>query len=273
MAQRKQIEQFVLEHHRVHYHLDWHPIDVWLRDQVSPSILGYQLDMLMGVLFFTPPHQNIAWLRMAALHNDAQSIHFAELIQAAVETGHAVGLNELLSLESAHWLGDLLLANRFRMIDKIIHFKRYDTAQPLAMPRHDLMLNIRPLRLDEIDVALQVDHAAFHPYWQMQYEDLAVMTSVADIFVGVDIDSDIVAYLLATTYHDAVHLTRLATHPRVQGQGIATMLVQWLIAQNPRTSITVNTQQTNLRSQRLYEKLGFRLLTFKTPVWHRKLFE
>ncbi len=79
-----------------------------------------------------------------------------------------------------------------------------------------------------------------------------------------------VGYQLSTLYRDGLHLARLATLPEVQGQGIGGVLLGQLIDQFARRgvlSVTVNTQRSNLQSQRLYQRYGFDLTGLDMDVW------
>lgn len=261
----------MLEQYRVHYHLDWHPFETWLYDSVPSSVVAYRMGQIVGVLLFTPPHQDITWLRMVALDAHAESADFADMMQVAVSIAEQKGINEVLALESDAWLGALLLANRFRQIDKIIHMKR--PANTLFTQSTNAAIQVHDISPEDLADTLAVDHAAFGPYWQMQRDDLLSMSEGAGIFIGAIIDRQLVGYLLATVYHDTVHLTRLAILPTYQRQGIASTLIHQMVLRYPAMAVTVNTQHTNTNSQRLYEKLGFRLLSLNTPVWRRKVNE
>lgn len=266
------VEEFLQDQYRVHYHLDWHPVHTWFLEAIPPSVVGYRLQDIIGLLLFTPPHQDMTWLRMAALQNDAGAMDFAALMQTATAHAASLGIQDIIALESDAWLGSLLLANRFRLIDKIIHMKRPSKLPPLNI-RVDPVILLRPAAMHELDTILTVDHAAFAPFWQMQASDLQRMANAADIFSCAIIDGQLAGYLLATAYQDTVHLTRLATSPAFQRRGLATALIQHMLQQQPQKAVTVNTQYTNTGSQQLYKKLGFQMLSFSTPVWRRKISE
>lgn len=235
------------------------------------SVVAYRMGQIVGVLLFTPHYRHMTWLRMVALGADAHPSDFAEMMRAAVSIAQQEGIAEILALESDPWLGALLLANRFLQIDKIIHMKRPSNARFSHLPNPTIQ--IHHLSHNEIEETLQVDHAAFGPYWQMKHADLASMAETTGLFIGATLDQQLVGYLLATTYQDTVHLTRLATSPLYQRQGIASTLIHQMMLHYPEMAVTVNTQHTNVTSQQLYEKLGFRLLSINTPVWRRKVNE
>jgi ribosomal protein S18 acetylase RimI-like enzyme len=97
-----------------------------------------------------------------------------------------------------------------------------------------------------------------------QSERLASPLTVATL------SGEIVGYQLATHYYDEAHLARLAVLPQHQGQGVGAALIYDLIERFSRRgiySITVNTQLTNIHSQRLYHRLGFERTGYDLPVW------
>ncbi|PJF44079.1 MAG: hypothetical protein CUN55_05790 [Phototrophicales bacterium] len=265
--------EFLMHHmHRVHYHLDWYAMEEWFSQTHPPSVVAYRDGEMIGALLFTPPHAHITWLRMVALHNQATSADFNSLMQAAIEIATQHDIEEILSLEMDSWLGNLLLANRYILIDKIIHYKR-----PAGLPIPECSSQYRIIHLfysEPIDVleARLVDHAAFEPRWQMQDDDFYAIGEASDLFIAVFFEQQIIGYLIASLYdEDMVHLSRIATDPNFQHRGVGMAMMHHLFSAYPQKAVTVNTQQTNIRSQRFYEKLQFQKLPYYHPVWLRKI--
>ena len=93
---------------------------------------------------------------------------------------------------------------------------------------------------------------------------------MASSFRVAELDRRIVAYQLSTLYRDGGHLARLATLPEVQGTGIGGALLGDLIEQFNRRGIhglTVNTNESNVQSLRLYRRYGFELTGMNMDVW------
>jgi ribosomal protein S18 acetylase RimI-like enzyme len=62
----------------------------------------------------------------------------------------------------------------------------------------------------------------------------------------------------------------LAILPAAQGQGVGAQLLSDMVMRFTRRgfrSFTVNTQETNERSQRLYQRFGFVRNGYDLPVW------
>ena len=89
-----------------------------------------------------------------------------------------------------------------------------------------------------------------------------------------DNNNQIVGYALAGHSGGSGYLQRLAVHPAVRQQGIATLLVtdalRWIRRRGARIA-WVNTQKTNDRALRLYKNLGFTLQDHPLTVLYRTL--
>ena len=89
-----------------------------------------------------------------------------------------------------------------------------------------------------------------------------------------DNNNQIVGYALAGHSGGSGYLQRLAVHPAVRQQGIATLLVNdalWWIRRRGARIAWVNTQKTNDPALRLYKKLGFTLQEHPLTVMYRTL--
>ena len=84
----------------------------------------------------------------------------------------------------------------------------------------------------------------------------------------------ILGYQLSTWHIDTGHLARLAIRPERQGQGLGALLVgqmiRFFIERNIH-HITVNTQENNTTSQRLYLRLGFKPVGHSVAYWSTDL--
>ena len=84
----------------------------------------------------------------------------------------------------------------------------------------------------------------------------------------------IIGYQISTVYRDGAHLARLAVDPAVQGQGVGKALLADTLRRFFRRgvySMTVNTQASNGRSQRLYHQFNFERNGNDLPVWSIRL--
>lgn len=264
------VRDLITQDVRIHYHLDWHSLDTWLQIAREPSILAYDAQQrLAGVILFTPPTQGYVWVRLVALHKDGTIGTFATmLLQQAVSQAQRWGIRRMMMLETVPWLKGAMQAVGFQLTDQIVHYWR--RARPVPhFPERSIQL--RQADLQDADTVLRVDHAAFAAPWRLQSFDMQAIFPKILLLTVAHKDAEVVGYQLSTQHHNKVHLTRLAVVPASQRLGVASALVEDLLRRFPERDITVNTQQSNSGSRRFYESFGFRRLSFRTPVWQRKI--
>ena len=113
-----------------------------------------------------------------------------------------------------------------------------------------------------LDVVLRIDHVAFPWLWWNSAEELRsyVVTPGVALYLGL-LEGQPVAYVGMTSYPGWGHLDRIAVLPDVQGQGVgrrALAFAAGTLARRGARRIGLSTQADNIRSQRLYERFGFR---------------
>ena len=75
---------------------------------------------------------------------------------------------------------------------------------------------------------------------------------------------------------DEGHIMRLAAHPALHGRGIGRMLLNDALAYCQKSEarvVSINTQDSNQASLRLYEGFGFRRVGRRVPLLVRELTE
>jgi ribosomal-protein-alanine N-acetyltransferase len=103
---------------------------------------------------------------------------------------------------------------------------------------------------------------------------LAQVLQEAAHFAVAELASRIVGYAYSSLTGRHGHISRIAVDPAYQGQGIGIRLLSETIRffeQNRAFGITLNTQQDNARSRRLYEWFGFKLLGDEAYLFTRPL--
>jgi ribosomal-protein-alanine N-acetyltransferase len=155
----------------------------------------------------------------------------------------------------------------FKYVEDVVTLHRTGTQVPPAY-EHNLVL--RNGYSEDIADIMRVDHAAFTPPWQMTRADVYHSQRQAASCTLAEYQGQVIGYELSTRHHTSGHLARLAVLPEIQGQRVGAVLLDNLINKFNRRgvrSITVNTQQSNIRSQRLYARYGFRRNGFDIPIW------
>lgn len=117
-------------------------------------------------------------------------------------------------------------------------------------------------RGDDLALLLELDHSAFPwLWWNSEQEFISYAdTAGVEVLIGYHGDEP-VSYLGLTAYLGWGHLDRIAVAPRYQGRGFGRESLAFAISRLMQTGarrIGLSTQKNNVRSQRLYERFGFR---------------
>ncbi len=114
-----------------------------------------------------------------------------------------------------------------------------------------------------LDRIVDIDHTAFPWLWRnsrLEFEHYLVTPGV-EIWALRDDAGEPVSYLGITSYSGWGHLDRIAVDPTRQGEGHGERAVRFALARLQRLGarrVGLSTQRSNLRSQRLYTRIGFR---------------
>ncbi|MBK8021493.1 MAG: GNAT family N-acetyltransferase [Chloroflexi bacterium] len=266
---RQATHDLIFRSYRVHSHLDWQESEAWLESNDHPARLAWIGDRLVGVMAASAPLNGACWLRLVVVSDfgDAGRI-IAALWQTMKEHLRERGVRTVAVLVSRDWLLSYLRALTFRPEENIVTLER--DRQPLPPQVQADSFILRLIYPHEIDALTAVDHTAFDPPWQMEKTDIRQAEKISSVATAALCDGEIIGYSLYTVYIDGAHLARLAVMPRAQGRGIASALLADALHRFARRSIftmTVNTQASNIRSLRLYERFGFVRNGYDLPVW------
>lgn len=193
-----------------------------------------------------------------------------DLVRSAVDRarGHGYQLIVTPALPPYEW--SPYVESGFEIRERL-HLLGHDLAGLPARPDRRLR---RATRRD-IDRILEIDHAAFDPFWRLDAAGLdeAVRATPSSRF---RVSRDGTGYALVGRAGERGYVQRLAVHPDHHGRGLGTALVLdglwWLRRWRVRDAL-VNTQESNERAVALYERLGFRRRPGGLAVLHRDLSE
>ncbi len=265
---RRDFLRFLQNDQRLHIHLDWQMVDEWISDPEVPVYLAFHERQLVGAIASAPALGHTTWLRLLGLGNAIDAdILLAELWAPLRDQLLSIGVTQIATLLLQPWMTPHLTALGFTYLDEIVTLRRQGMDVPLPL-RSDVLVRHADWR--EVRQVVEIDHTAFLPIWQLTETSLRQAARSSYSFTVAELDGRMVGYQISTMYQDGAHLARLAVLPDVQGQGIGGLLIGEMIGQFLRRgvmSVTVNTQQTNVQSQRLYQRYGFSLTGLTMPVW------
>lgn len=251
-----------------HTHLDWVKPVVWLDGDESLVRLAWQDERLVGFIGATQPFHQTSWIRMLGIANDADLEQVLQALWHAICLElRAQGVRQIAVLVVNRWLVRYLPQLGFHYLEDIITLQRYGTAAPPPRPTR---VAIRPAYLEDLPTLTHIDHSAFQPPWQMTRHEIRQAQRISASCTLALLDGEPVGYQLSTRHHSSGHLARLGVLPGHQGQGIGGRLLHHLIdrfSHRGVTSITVNTQLSNVHSQHLYQRYYFQRNGFDLPVW------
>jgi len=270
----------------IHTHLDWKPVEDWLGDQ--PFLVAERETRSLGALACPPAPADTAWLRFFAVLREVSSEEVWHLLwpqaQKRLETLEVKGA-AALSLDGR--LDPLYRASGFEQTHNVVVLSRlyertertgaskfsfpFSFSQPeSSTARTQSPATIRIARPEEYLVIGAIDTAAFIAPWQMTPELLRLAMAQANFVTVAEVDRQIVGYQLSTPSSSGAHLARLAVRPEWQGHGIGSALVVHVLEHYRKfgaRTITINTQDSNTASIRVYQRLGFTLSGVRFPVF------
>ncbi|MCU0497126.1 MAG: GNAT family N-acetyltransferase [Anaerolineae bacterium] len=265
---RKGVLDLLYHNYQTHTHLDWYTTENWLDQIPAPIRLAWEGETLIGVIGASEPLHQTCWIRLLAIRDGAPTRLILKILWESLNRelrAQAVYSASLLITDD--WVGEHIPHIGFQADDLIVTLRRQKAAAPPA-PRTQVW--IRPVEIEQIPQLAAIDQAAFVAPWQLSQTDLRHAYKLAAICTAAWLEDQLVGYQLSTRHRDAAHLARLAIAPEFQGRGIGGALLSHLISFFQRQSVhtlTVNTQDTNTRSQRLYEFYGFQRNGYDLPVW------
>ncbi len=266
--QRRATRDLTFYNYHVHTHLDWQSTDDWLRNEHTRLSLAWRDGRMVGALGASPPLNGTVWIRMAAISDGEQP---GEVLKAlwsyTSEQLREKGVTRAAVLVTREWLGQYLDDLGFAYLEDIVTLRRTGRRMPESDREPP---KIRAIDLVDIPVVTAIDQAAFEPLWQLSENDVRQAVRIAAYASVAVVDDEIVGYQVSTSHGLSAHLARLAVNPALQGQGIGGALLRDMLLRFFRRTMftsTVNTQESNIRSQRLYEYFGFQRNYYDLPVW------
>ena len=250
----------------VHRHLDWRrPLD-WLG--ASPFLVAESAGRMNAALACPPDPPGIGWIRLFAVNARMQpDIAWQTLWPAAQNALEEMGAVQAAAIPFDNWFRKLISASGFEHTHNVVVLE-WKAAKNDGVPGQTHF--IRTMQPSDISEVHAVDVAAFTPLWQNSEAALTAALKQSEVATVIEEDGEIVAYQISTQSTQGLHLARLATHPRYQGRGLAQRLVQDVqrkLVENHGSALSVNTQDINLPSLALYDKLGFELNGEQFPVY------
>ena len=129
---------------------------------------------------------------------------------------------------------------------------------------------IRRMIKKDIQEVSEIDQLCFTKIWQLSLEAFQHAFDQSEYATVFEMDQEIFGFQFSTRLNKNAHLARIAVHPQFQHRGIGEKLTRnmlhYFLAQGIN-NISVNTQESNVCSINMYEKLKFKKTGSTFPIF------
>jgi len=257
-----------------HVHLDW--LDPTKITDKDPFILATAGEIPAGALGCPPDLPNVAWIRAFAV---AEGYDLQELWERLWTEGASrllkLNVDRVAAIALEDWFEELVLNAGFKRSNSVIFYELgLKPGILVARARRNASHRLRSIRSTDIEAILEVDRHSFDPIWRLSSESLSVAMIQASSASLIEDQGTVLGYQITTSSPFGAHLARLAVRPSYRREGLGTALVNDAIESIRDIGLgqlSVNTQEKNAPSRKLYEKLGFRTTGKEFPVFEIQL--
>lgn len=265
----RDVLELIYSQQYIHTHFDWYTAERWLDLQSVPVLLAWEGTEVIGVMGVSDPLNGASWMRLLALRDDVdRDAVTRSLWDIMRESLRKAGVKTVWILMANDWVQEHLWVFGAQQVETIVTLRRVTSEMP-PQRNHEITIRSANPEADLVEIT-RIDHAAFKAPWQLSQADLRQAMRVASSCTLALANDVIVGYQLSTRHRESGHLARLAVEPRLHGQGVGGALLHTLLPQFHARGVdvmTVNTQNSNVHSQRLYHYYGFRRNGYDLPVY------
>ncbi|MGC8874974.1 MAG: GNAT family N-acetyltransferase [Chloroflexia bacterium] len=239
------------------------------------TLVARQGERIVGVAIVHTQGPRAAWLHAFGVDERAPLTAVGLLLLDALADQLAQQGIVCLAYMDEHalaWLRRLLEAGRFVRETSVVGYET-PLATPPTMGNREVL--VRPATTADIPAIAGCDQRAFGSLWAYGEQVFRSISGNVACFLIAEKEEALVGYVLATRHGEShAHIVRLAVDPAWQGRKVGARLLAetflHLRGIGLRT-VSLNTQQENVRSQRLYRWFGFRPTGDCIGVWVRRL--
>jgi ribosomal protein S18 acetylase RimI-like enzyme len=181
------------------------------------------------------------------------------------------GARLLAWMDVGEWAGPALKARGFAPLTRLVTMVKKNRWLPPAVVEG---VCLRPGMTADIPALTRLDHAAFSPPWWLSGATLERLRRESACFLVAERGDACLGYVEARLVEHGAHIGRLAVDPRAQGQGLGGFLLAGALSrlwERGVERVTLNTQEENLTSRRLYTRFGFHPVGRRVVAWGRGL--
>ena len=270
-SDRRSIERFLIDGIAMHRHLDWRlPIE-WLGK--SPFLLFLNTkNNIKAIINCAPEPEDVFWIRLFACRDPSKislcwNKLFPEVLQRIANLSDSP---TLASLAYHEWMIELLEIEGWSKAQKVIQMKWDHQEGEIPANNFSNQTKIRRMIKKDIQEVSEIDQLCFTKIWQLSFEAFKHAFDQSEYATVFEMDQEIYGFQFSTKLNKNAHLARIAVHPQFQHRGIGENLTRnmlhYFLAQGIY-NISVNTQESNVRSINMYEKLKFKKTGSTFPIF------
>ncbi|HIE37808.1 MAG TPA: GNAT family N-acetyltransferase [Anaerolineales bacterium] len=227
---------------------------------------------LVGALLAWPDAGPAAWVRLGVLGSGIGVGPWLDrTLPPLLGPLRRRGARMLAWMDVGGWAGPALKARRFAPLTRLVTMVKKSRWIPSRAVEGG---RLRPGAAADIPTLTRLDHAAFSPPWWLSGETLERLRRGSACFLVAERGDELLGYVEARLVEHGAHIGRLAVDPRAQGQGIGGFLLAGAISrlwERGVERVTLNTQEENLASRRLYTRFGFHPVGRRVVAWERRV--
>jgi ribosomal-protein-alanine N-acetyltransferase len=258
---------FLQSNTRIHRHLDWRPPIEWLGTHPFWSVeKGGKIQSVIAIPDDPP---GVFWVRLFAYREELDATPLWKILfEKAWGEIRDQETHLIAALAYEDWFRQLLKSNSWVEYERVVLLKYTQRArEPLDLSGDYLL---RPMMNTDLVKVAEIDQICFEPLWQQSQDANRRAYEQSSYSTVVEFHNEVIGYQVSTTASFNAHLARLAVLPEHRGKQIGSALVLDMLYKFNQPlikEITVNTQQDNESSQKLYLKLGFEKTGESFPIF------
>jgi len=123
-------------------------------------------------------------------------------------------------------------------------------------------MSIREMKKDDLNYVLDIEKCSFlSPWTRRMFED--TMDSSVTTNLVLEINDEIIGYIMFFSVEDEAHIMNLAVHPDHREKGYGSSLIAHAVLQSNKQKVTeffLEVRESNIKARRLYERFGFKMI-------------
>lgn len=267
----QEVSEFI-EHRGVsHQHLDWSSLRDWL--ETDYVLIARNHGRICAVIAVRWHLDQNNWVKLFAIDPSYPITRIGPHILSTF-LGKLKELNPACVIHSLalwDWYEEILQTSGFHQQDSIITLEKLISPEDGNSATYS-RANLPLLLLTKSDTPHihQIDQMSFSPPWQLTEKELFNAIIKSDYATGFVVNGIVVAYQVSSRNQRNAHINRVAVLPEYQNRKIGSELLADIVGHyhcEKVTTISVNTQESNIASKNLYRRHQFHETGDIIPVY------